>query len=405
MRLVYATGALTALLVAGAIVIAAAIVLLDEKRADPEGVVGVVPVPGSPDEAVIFLQGGYLLRGSFSDAVEPTLFGDISDRLSSSLSFEEGLLGVAFHPGYPGEPYIYLSYTAGEEYSERRDADDPKRNVVSRFEVREGAIDTDSESIVLAVPQPHGFHNGGHVVFGPDGYLYVGLGDGGGSGDPNRHGQDPSTPYGSILRIDGTPDPQVTSPIADILSGAPDNPFVGDPDALDAIFAYGFRNPWRYSFDRQTGELWVGDVGQNKWEEIDIVEAGGNYGWSCLEGLEQYNGDQCLGQPSTDPIFVYQHRGGVCGVIGGFVYRGSALTDLVGRFVYGDYCSGDIWALSPATAESTRIHETGSQISSFAELPDGELLVVTLNDGVYRLADELERIFIGLGDAIQEFAH
>jgi glucose/arabinose dehydrogenase len=237
-----------------------------------------------------------------------------------------------------------------------------------------GALDESSEEILLEIPQPFRNHNGGQLTFGRDGYLYLGLGDGG--GQPSGTSQDLGTLLGKILRVD--------------VSGSgiaipDDNPFVGINGARPEIYAYGLRNPWRFSFDRETGQMWAGDVGQSRWEEVNLVVPGGNYGWSIMEGFYCLSGGNCDEEGLEMPRTVYGQDGG-CSITGGYVYRGQSMPELDGWYVYGDYCSGNIWALdTEATTEPVLLAETGLSIPAFAELPDGELLVVTFDNAIYRL--------------------
>jgi len=327
-------------------------------------------VPGSTDEAVVATQEGRLWRISLSDAFAPAAFGDISGRLIDAPGREEGLIGLAFPPDYPATARVFVHYTAG----------DPRRGVVSSFAVVSGALDLASEQIVIEVEQPYPNHNGGAIVFGPDGHFYMTLGDGGFSGDPQGNGQDLSTLLGSILRLDVRDGGGYTAP--------PDNPFVNTPGARPEIYAYGFRNPWRMSFDRETGDLWAGDVGQDEWEETDHVVAGGNYGWNVFEGSECYAGP-CDTPGLLPPRSSYSHADGNCSVTGGFVYQGALLPELRGWYVYGDFCSGRVWAVDTTDeSDPVLLVETELTISTFGELPDGELVVLTyenVRNGIFRL--------------------
>ena len=311
------------------------------------------------------------------DAAEAGVFLDIRDRVRE-VNNEEGLLGLAFDPGYAGNGFFYVHYSAGS----------PRRSVVSRFSVSPGdplRADPGSELVVMEIRQPFGNHNGGQIAFGPDGYLYVALGDGGSAGDPGDNGQDLETLLGSVLRID----------VSQSSPGEPyriphDNPFVGEPGVRWEIWAYGLRNPWRFSFDA-SGRLWAADVGQNAWEEIGVLEGGGNYGWRCMEGLHRFRWESgCDSAVLTSPVWEYPRTSGNCSVTGGYVYRGSGIPDLAGAYVYGDYCSGRIWGLrldGGSVGEQALLAESGLFIASFGEDLDGNLYVLSRNEGIYRLTE------------------
>ena len=300
-------------------------------------------------------------------------FLDITDRVSSRRS-EEGLLGLALDPANAERMYVYYS------------AADPRRSVVARFTLAadQAGADPDSELVILEVEQPFANHNGGQIAFGPDGYLYIGLGDGGSAGDPLGSGQDTSTLLGTILRIDVSQSGQ-----EHLYAIPPDNPFASG-GGRGEIWAYGLRNPWRFSFDRDTGDLWAGDVGQNRWEEIDLIERGGNYGWNLLEGNHCFSARDCDPTGTVPPVWEYSLDGQPCSVIGGYVYRGSAIPWLVGVYVYGDFCSGEVFGLRYAdgqVVEHKRLADTGLRIMSFGEDNDGELYLLSQKSGIYRLAD------------------
>ena len=301
--------------------------------------------------------------------------------LVSPFGGEQGLLGLAFHPGHACNGRFFVHYTR------RSDGD----SIISEFSVSENpnVANTDEQIILGPVFQPEGNHNGGMIEFGPDGMLYIALGDGGGGGDPHGeigNGQNTTNLLGKILRID------VDNPQAPNNYGIPpDNPFVGMEGFREEIWAYGLRNPWRFSFDRADGRLFCADVGQNAIEEVDIIEKGGNYGWRRMEGSECFN-------PPTDcqtgslilPIDEYPHSLG-CSVTGGYVYRGVAYPDLEGLYFFGDYCSGRIWSLEETAPDVwTRTDQTNSsfRIPSFGEDESGEVYVCDLNGGaVYQLVD------------------
>ena len=327
---------------------------------------GFSMIPGASDQAVVLTQEGVIWRVSLNGEPAPTVFGDVSGRLINDPANEEGLLGLAFSPSFSTDGRVYLYYSAG----------DPRRSVLSRFQVDNGSMDVASERVILEIAEPFPNHNGGHLAFGPDGYLYVAVGDGGAGGDPQGNGQNLGTLLGAILRLDVSGDGYVAPP---------DNPFVGQAGARDEIYAYGLRNPWRFSFDRATGALWAGDVGQNEWEEVGRIVSGGNYGWNTVEGFECFGASGCDTGGLQPPRAVYAHDLG-CSVTGGFVYRGQSMPELAGWYVYGDFCSGNIWAVNTAGESApVLLAATGQPIASFGELPNGELLAVTFANAIFRL--------------------
>lgn len=269
------------------------------------------------------------------NAEEPTLFLDLEPKVTyKDNENEEGFLGMAFHPTFKENGEFFIYYTSREA---------PHLSVISRFRVSKddpNKADAKFEEELLRIPQPFWNHNGGTLAFGPDGMLYITLGDGGKGGDPLKSGQDKSTVLGKILRIDVDHRDEGKN-----YAIPKDNPFVGEKGARGEIWAYGFRNPWRHAFDRETGALWLADVGQDKWEEIDIVTKGGNYGWSIREGLHNFagKGDETP-EGMIDPIWEYNHILGKS-ITGGNVYRGKKVPELVGKYLYGDYVGKQIWAL------------------------------------------------------------
>ncbi len=275
---------------------------------------------------------------------------------------EMGLLGMALHPDFHENGKYYVSYTDRRNYS-----------VVEEYIINR----KDYSRKLIEVKQPYSNHNGGHIAFGKDGYLYIALGDGGSAGDPLNHAQNTNTLLGSILRIDVDGQPY---------SIPKDNPFV-DGGGRPEIYAYGLRNPWRFSFDGNT--LWVGDVGQDRIEEIDTIVKGGNYGWRCYEGSKPYNLKGCKGKENyIFPIYEYTHEGGNCSVIGGYVYRGKHLKELYGAYIFGDFCSGRIWALyrKNRSVEVKLVKDTDILISSFALDGSGEIYVLGYRSGrIYKL--------------------
>jgi len=320
-------------------------------------------------------RGGRILVHDGAEVLaEPLL--DIRGRVrSGSGNSERGLLSVAFHPRYRENGFFFVNYTGLDGAT-----------VVSRFESTENRnrANVDSETMFLRVSQPFGNHNGGQLQFGPDGFLYVGMGDGGSGGDPGNRAQNRQNLLGKMLRLD-------------VDQGAPARPAAGNPfentdETLDEIWALGLRNPWRFSFDRQTGDLWIGDVGQGNVEEISFQPAGSaggeNYGWRRMEGSDCFNpGSNCNDGSLTLPRYEYRQDSGRCSVTGGYVYRG-ALPQFYGLYFFGDFCTGEIWARGGDdrffTAEFGPL-DTPFAISSFGEDEAGELYVVDLGGGVYRL--------------------
>ncbi|HEX8682699.1 MAG TPA: PQQ-dependent sugar dehydrogenase [Ardenticatenaceae bacterium] len=306
--------------------------------------------------------------------VEQTPFLDIRERVLS-VGYEQGLLGLVFHPQYAENGTFYVSYTrhlgaAGEGVGD---------TVVSRFQVPGGATVADpaSETVLLTVEQPSEFHNGGDLAFGPDGYLYIARGDGSLPGLPSDDAQDRETLLGKILRIDVNRTEGETP-----YALPPDNPYIGDADARGEIWASGLRNPWRISFDRETGELYIADVGDFQWEEVNFQPAGStggeNYGWPLMEGSECYVPEETACNPGTLtlPVMEYEHGSGAASVTGGFVYRGSRYPALQGYYFYIDYYAQRLWSLRRNEAgewQSEALMAVPDPITTFGEGADGEL--------------------------------
>lgn len=333
--------------------------------------------------------------------VQPAPFLDITDRVHTPVSpgDERGLLGLALHPGYVTNGCFFVNYVDKNDVTK-----------ISRFTALSHSLraDSDSEKALIELKQPYSNHNGGHLAFGPqDGFLYIGLGDGGSAGDPLNHAQNLDNLFGKILRIDvdgGNP-----------YSIPDDNPFVDVDGARPEIWAYGLRNPWRFSFDRLTGDLFIGDVGQDAWEEIDVLPAGStagvNFGWRIMEGNHCYNPPaDCQTEGLTRPVWEYSNdanymrtlmgmsQSGVagCSVTGGYVYRGKSMPELGGAYFFSDYCSGNIWSFELSGGRATNFKDRTLEVnlaggrfttfvSSFGEDAAGELYVVDYNGGLYKL--------------------
>ncbi len=337
---------------------------------------------GSQRNFVVSQLGQIYVFPNQTDVKEARVFLDIRDRVQDwRKDAEEGLLGLAFHPDYKSNGYFYVCYSSSLE---------PRTSIISRFRV--SASDPDkadpaSEQIVMKIPQPFSNHNGGSITFGHDGYLYIALGDGGGRNDPLGHGQNLGTLMGSLLRID------VDHTEAGKNYSVPkDNPFLNREGAQPEIYAYGFRNIWRLTVDRSTGDLWAADVGQDFWEEVNIVRKGGNYGWSVREASYPFNNKPVTSSDElVAPVWEYDHQLGKS-ITGGFVYRGTRLPELQGMYVYADFISGRIWALKYDQAQkkvtsNMSIASTGFPVLAFGEDEAGEMyyMLETVNgQGIYR---------------------
>jgi glucose/arabinose dehydrogenase len=333
--------------------------------------------PGDDTRWFLIEKGGKVLVFNNDDAIASVSvaadFGTTVDDTG-----EGGLLGMAFHPSFSGSGHVYFYYTETGPGSST-----PLVSRLTRYTMNiSGIIDTGSRSFVLSVDQPATNHNGGDIKFGPDEYLYIALGDGGGGGDPDGNGQDTTTLLGSMLRIDV----DNGSPYA-IPAG---NVFASSSTDMPEIFAWGLRNPWRFSFDELTGDLWAGDVGQGAWEEIDLVVSGGNFGWNIEEG------DHCF-SPATgcddtglvDPVYEYGRTEGRS-VTGGYVYRGTAMLEYYGHYIFSDWGSGNLWGFDAASIspDAVLLADTGLKPVSFAQDQDSELYVLDYSGGgIYRLVE------------------
>ena len=324
-------------------------------------------IPGTDGAMAVLTKAGQIWRVGDSSG-EAVVLGDLSSRLIPDPHVEEGLLSFAFSPRFPQDGLLYVSYTAGA----------PRRSVISRFDVSSGAINLASEAVILEVEQPFANHNGGNIAFGPDGYLYIAYGDGGDAFDPLGNGQSLATLLSKMVRIDVS--------LPEGYAVPPDNPFIGVPGVREEIYASGLRNPWRFSFDASTGALWVGDVGQDSWEEINRIVPGGNYAWSTMEGEDCFRADACDRSGLELPYLTLARESPNQAVIGGFVYRGSAMPELEGWYIYTDWGLGKVWALNITDGSSPIVLlEDGPPVTSMAVLPDGELALLAFPGAVYQL--------------------
>ena len=354
-------------------------IYLDHSSADPDnyyvleqtGRILIVPRDGSVDGRDVFFD-------SHDKILHPENGGHN----------EEGLLGMAFDPDYEDTGHVFVYYSERlpakpqQSSGRRRSRRFPRQSVLSRFTAEESEIgrvvDPDSELVLMRITQPYGNHNGGTIIFGPDSMLYIALGDGGAANDPHGNGQNKAALLAKILRID------VREASREQPYEIPeDNPFVTDPDARGEIWAYGLRNPWRMSFDAETGELWCGDVGQNLWEEVDHIVKGGNFGWNLMEATHPFPPTREVDPDKRDqlllPVAEYPRNDGIS-ITGGYIYRGEKIPELQGAFVYGDFQTRNMWAvIEDPEGDEHRVIALGEApglIASFGELPDGELVVL-----------------------------
>ncbi len=325
---------------------------------DQSGRLFIVEQPGT----IRILEKGKLLEAPFLDIKERVLLGG-----------EQGLLGLAFHPEYRLNGRFFVNYTRKDDGA----------TVIAEYH-RSERVDLAGreERVLVSIPQPYPNHNGGMIAFGPDGYLYIGMGDGGAGGDPQNRAQNKNELLGKLLRID----------VNNLVPyGIPkDNPFIKSKESHE-VFAIGLRNPWRFSFDRETGDLWLADVGQNKWEEVNVVRKGGNYGWRVMEGFHCFNLPEPCGKENfTSPLIEYDHQGGRCSITGGYVYRGKAIPALVGTYLYGDFCSGELFLVRTTQGGQVSgepwVLKTNAAISSFGEDENGEIYLLDRKGAVYLLA-------------------
>ncbi len=361
--------------------------------------------PDGSGRLFIVEQGGrILIAAKGSDGRDPRLFFDISTR-EPEFGNEAGLLSLAFHPQFRSNGLFYVYYN--QKISGRNLPADRWRFLVSEFHVSDtnrDIADLSSERILLDVREHNPTHKGGEVAFGPDHFLYIGLGDGSDGGDPSFNGQNPSVLMGKILRIDVDRRESISNAPPLAYGIPPDNPFVSEPDypiygARKEIYALGLRNPWRFSWDRATGDLWCGDVGQDQWEEIDLITKGGNFGWSIREGSHHFKPGP-PGAQLIDPVLEFPHNPklsndcrfpnhapGMC-VIGGYVYRGAKFPAITGVYFYADYVLGTIFGLRYENGRVTdykTLLEQPKNVDSFAEDADGELYAITLDGCIFAL--------------------
>jgi uncharacterized repeat protein (TIGR03806 family) len=347
--------------------------------------IAMLQAPNDGSRWYIVEQGGVVRHFSAASPTTASTFIDVTSRVRSG--GEMGLLGMAFHPNYPTDTRVFLSYTTGTN---------PLVSRISSFRTTDGGatLDPNSEAILLTINQPETNHNGGNIAFGPDDLLYIGLGDGGGGGDQHGNpgnGQTLTTMLGKMLRIDVDAAQPYAIPAGNPFAQNAKCPAAGRASGeCPEIYAWGFRNPWRWSFDRTNGELWVADVGQNQWEEVDRVTLGGNYGWRCREGAHDFNASStgCSNGGLIDPVAEYDHSLGES-ITGGYVYRGPQSTALAGRYLFADFGSGRIWAWIAESVgsarEPTQLLDSGLNISSFGQGNDGELYVVHYGGTLHRI--------------------
>ena len=344
--------------------------------------VALVQAPGDADRRFVVEQNGTIRVFPAREDADPAGAACYLDISGKVLRYHEesGLLGLAFHPRFAENGFFYLYYSDKTSYKGGR----AHTALLSRFHAdpKAGRAEPDSEAVLLKVDQPYPNHNGGCLQFGPDGFLYLGLGDGGAAGDPQDRAQDLRSPLGKILRLDV--DPAVEGRAYGIPK---DNPFAAAPEkGLPEIYAWGFRNPWRFSFDRKTGELWVGDVGQDHFEWVHVVKRGGNHGWNLREGRHPFKEKEKGGEPAPDlvqPVAEYSHADGKS-ITGGYVYRGKRFPALDGVYVYADYGSGRVWGFRRGSAPIV-VAEGIHALSSFAEDVEGELFAVSLDGQILRV--------------------
>jgi glucose/arabinose dehydrogenase len=331
--------------------------------------------PGDASHHYLLEQSGRV-RLALNGELQAEPFLDLSDEVFDPTERgggERGLLGLAFHPGFKENRRFFVNFTDREGHT----------RVVEYHAPGSDRADPASARLVLKIEQPYTNHNGGCIEFGPDGFLYVGMGDGGDKGDPDNRAQDLSTLLGKLLRIDVDGQQPYGIP--------PGNPFVGIKGARPEIWSYGLRNPWRFSWDPATGDLWIADVGQKSWEEINMEPAGDpggrNYGWRLREGAHCFDPPEDCEQPGlVDPVFEYSHATGGCSITGGYLYRGDELPGLRGKYLFADWCAGKVWVFDPVTARHETVLKEMGPVTSFGRGLDGELFLCVGDGKVFRLA-------------------
>lgn len=327
--------------------------------------------PDGSKRMFVVEQGGTIkVFQNSKDVASASTFLDIKNKVTSG--GERGLLGLAFHPDFKTNGYFYVNYTTGT----------PLKTVIARYKAESPTSNTasSSETILLTFSQPFDNHNGGSLLFGKDGFLYIAVGDGGSGGDPNNYSQNKKSPLGKILRID------VNSTTKGNYGIPADNPFVGNTEGnQEEIFAYGLRNPWKMSFDTESNQLFAADVGQNKREEINLITNGGNYGWRLKEGVDCYNpASNCDQTGLIEPIHDYDHTNDDKSITGGYIYRGESVKALKGRYIYGDFVSGRIWALETENnrkKNNSLLLENNGAISTFGLDENGEVYFANIRTG------------------------
>ncbi len=334
-------------------------------------------LPGDNNNWYVLRQSGTIVRfANQASANTLAVAMDITDRVNKGGN-EAGLLGAAVHPQFASNRYVFLFYTGSNS-----SANSGLETRIARYTVKsDGTFDNSSELMIMRIPRPYGNHQGGELAFGKDGYLYIASGDGGSGGDPQEYGQNLNTLLGKILRID------VNNTITGRNYAIPsDNPYVGTANAREEIWAWGLRNPWRFSFDKENGELWAGDVGQNAWEEINLITKGGNYGWGDMEGDSCFSGrSNCSTANKIKPLYSISQSTGACSVIGGYVYRGTTYPGAFGKYFFTDYCVNTMYSITRNTSNTPSVVNHGAvatNVVSFAQDNQGELYAIGQGSGI-----------------------